>query len=141
MGFLRTVLALLVTPLISPLAGLLVYAFHSGDLPPAFAVRSSFRYYGILAYVVMLIFGLPAFLLLRHSRFGGKLPATVFGGLIAFATSFTVFELVPLFFTANNVEGYITWSATGAVSGLLFWLIAVGRKVNDGAVTTPRGAI
>jgi hypothetical protein len=132
MGFLRTVLAVLVTPLISPLAGMLVYTFHRGGLPPAYAVRSSFKYYGVLAYVVTAVFGLPAFLLLRRSRFGGKLPAAACGGLMALAAAFALFELVPLFFTANNIEGYITWSLTGAASGLVFWLIAAGRKANEG---------
>lgn len=139
MSLLRTFLALLITPLLSPLAGLLVYAFHTGGLPRAFVVRSFFSYYGILAYVVTAVLGLPSFLLLRYSRFGGKLSAAVLGGLIAFATGFAAFELVPLLFTTNNVEGYITWTATGAVSGLLFWLIAAGGRVNDGAVNTPRG--
>jgi hypothetical protein len=130
MGLLRTVLAFLVTPLISPLAGMLVYAFHSGGLPPAYAVRSSFKYYGVIAYVATAVFGLPALLLLRRSRLGGKLSAVVCGGLIALATAFALFELVPLFFTANNIEGYLTWSLTGAVSGLVFWLIAAGGKAN-----------
>jgi hypothetical protein len=133
MGFLRTILALLVTPLLSPLAGLLIYAIHSGGLPPAFIARSSFRYYGVLAYVVTAAFGVPAFLLLRRSRFGGKLSAAACGGIIALATAAALFALVPLFFTADNVEGYITWSLTGALSGLVFWVIAAGRKANERA--------
>ena len=131
MGFLKIVLAFLITPLISPLAGMLVHAFHRGGLPPAFAIRSSFRYYGVLAYVVTAGLGIPAFLLLRRSRFGGKLSAAVCGGFIALAISYALFDLVPLFFTTNNVEGYITWSLTGAVSGLVFWVIAAGGKGNE----------
>lgn len=139
MRFLRTVLAYLVTPLISPLAEILVVAFHRGALPPPFAVHRSFRYYGVLSYVMTAVLGVPAFLLLRRSRLGGKLSAAVCGGLIALITAVALFELVPLFFTTNNVEGYLTWSLTGAVSGLVFWLIAGGRKSNEVVGETSRG--
>jgi hypothetical protein len=132
MGLLRTVLAYLLVPLICPLAQVLVTAFHRGGLPPSFAVRNAFRYLGVIAYVMTAVFGVPAFLLLRHSRLGGKLAAAVCGGLIALAAAVTLFELVPFFFTVNNVEGYITWALTGAVSGLAFWLIAGGGKSKPG---------
>jgi hypothetical protein len=135
MGFLRTVSAFLVTPLLSPLAAMLVYALHSGGLPTAFITRRSFRYYGVLAYVVTAVFGIPAYLLLRRLSFGGKLSAAACGGVIALAAGAALFELVPLFFTANNVEGYITWSLTGAVSGLVFWLIAGGGRRKKGEIS------
>jgi hypothetical protein len=139
MGFLRIVLAYIVTPLISPFSGMLVYALHHGGLPPPFAVHSSFRYYGVLAYVMTAVFGVPVFLLLRRSRFGGKLSAAVCGGLIALATALALFELVPLFFTVNNIEGYITWSLTGAVSGLVFWLIAGSGRATERVADISRG--
>lgn len=139
MGFLRTVLAFLATPLISPLAGLLIYAFNSGGLPPSYAVRGSFKYYEALAYVLTAFFGIPAFLLLRHSRLGGKLSAALCGDIIALAAAIAVFALVPLFFTANNLKGYITWSLTGALSGIVFWLIAGGGRKKRGNI--PGGEI
>src|ERR1044072_255265 len=130
MRILRTFLALLITPFIAPLAGLLVHILHRGGLPPAYVFRTSLKYYLIIAFVLTTIVGVPAFLLLRLLRFGGKLSAAVCGGLIAFATGYALFELVPYFFTTNNVEGYITWSLTGALSGLVLWVIATGRETD-----------
>lgn len=135
MGFLRTVLAALVTPFIAPLAGLLVHMFHRGGPPPVYVFRTSLKYYLIIAFVLTTFVGVPAFLLLRRLPFGGKLSAAVCGGLIAFATGYALFELVPYFFTANNVEGYITWTLTGALSGLVFWVLATGREAHKGQPT------
>ena len=124
----KVVLAFLITPLISLLAASVSYGFHTGTFPPIRAIRSIVIFYGIPAYIVTALFGVPAFLLLRSLHVGGKLPASVCGGIIGFTTGFVLFSLVPGFFIRDDVEGYITWSLTGAVSGLVFWVISTRRK-------------
>ena len=111
---------------------MLLYAAHSGALPPLYAVRTIFKYYGFIAYTVVEIFGVPAYLLCRSSRFGGKLAASVYGGIVGFATSLILFALIPGFFSRDNTEGYIVYALTGAASGLVFWVIASGRKAEGG---------
>lgn len=127
----RAVLAFLITPLIPLIAASVSYGLHTGTFPSIRAIRSIVIFYGILAYIVTAIFGIPAFLLLRSSHLGGKLSASVCGGLIGFTTGFVLFALVPGFFILNNIEGYITWTLTGAVSGLVFWIIGTGRKAAE----------
>jgi hypothetical protein len=52
----------------------------------------------------------------------------VWGGLIGFITSLILLAIAPGFFISNPIERYITYSLTGALSGLLFWMIATGGK-------------
>jgi len=124
----RTALALIVVPLISPIMGLVAYGIHTSALPSLTVVRRLFLFFGLLAYALTAVFGLPAFLMLRGTFLGGKLPALIWGGWIGFVTSFVLFAIAPGFFISNPMEGYITYSLTGALSGLLFWLIATGGK-------------
>jgi hypothetical protein len=124
----RTALAFIVVPLISPIIGLVAYGVHTSALPSFAVVRRLFLFFGALAYFLTAVFGLPAFLLLRGTFLGGKLVALIWGGLIGFITSLILFAIAPGFFISNPIEGYITYSLTGALSGLLFWMIATRGK-------------
>ena len=124
----RVVLAFLIAPLVVPVAGLLLYAAHAGAFPPVYAARGILKYSGLIAYTVTAIFGAPAYLLLRSSRFGGKLTASLYGGIIGLAISVILFALFPGFFIRDNTEGYIVYALTGAVTGLAFWVIASGGR-------------
>jgi hypothetical protein len=124
----RTALAFLFVPLISPVIGLVAYGVHTGAFPSFAVVRRLFLFFGVFAYILTAVFGLPAFLLLRGTFLGGKPLALVWGGLIGFITSLILLAIAPGFFISNPIEGYITYSLTGALSGLLFWMIATGGK-------------
>ncbi len=127
----RVVLALIIAPLVAPLAGLLVYAAHSGEFPPIYTVRTIFRYYGLIAYAVSALVAVPSHLLLRSSRHNRKLTALLFGGVCGLAIRLILFTLVPGFFISDNVEGYIVFALTGAAVGLVFWMIASGSTAHD----------
>jgi hypothetical protein len=133
----KTGLAFLVTPLIPLCAALASYGFNTGAFPPVRAIRGILIFYGPLAYIVTAVFGIPAFRLLRSSPVGGKLSAAVCGGVIALVTGFVLFALVPGFFVRDNGEGYIKWGITGAVSGLVFWVIATRRKAAEARANAP----
>lgn len=124
----RIGLAFLITPPVSPAAALLVFCILAGALPPGYAARRLVVFYGLLAYVLTALLGIPAFLLMRSSPLGGKVFASAFGGLVGLSAGVALFALVPGFFIRDNVEGYITWGLTGAVSGLVFWLISTSGK-------------
>jgi|SRR6266850_4271315 len=136
MSRVRTTLAFLVVPVISPLMGLVAYGFHTSAFPSLGVVRRLFLFFGLLAYILTTIFGLPVFFLMRATFLGGKLVALVWGGLIGFVTSIILFALAPGFFISNQIEGWITYTLTGALSGLLFWIIADGGK----AIQKPAGS-
>ena len=120
----RTVLAFLIAPLLAPIMGLVAYGIHTSALPPVAAIRRLSLFFGLLAYALTAIFGLPAFFLMRATFLGGKLLASIWGGLVGFVTSFVLFAIAPGFFISNPAEGYITYSLTGTLSGFLFWMIA-----------------
>ena len=124
----RIALAFLVVPLISPIMGLVAYGVHTSALPSFAVVRRLFLFFGLLAYTLTALFGLPAFLMLRRTFLGGKLLALIWGGVVGFVTSLILIAIAPGFFISNPIEGYITYSLTGALSGLLFWMIATRGK-------------
>lgn len=132
----RVIVALMIAPLVAPVAGLLVYAAHSGEFPPIYTVRTIFRYYGLIAYTVTALVGVPAYLVLRASPLNRKLTALLLGGVCGLAIGMILFSLVPGFFIRDNVEGYIVFSLTGALCGLVFWMIASVGKVDERSATS-----
>lgn len=131
----RVVLALMIAPLVAPLAGLLLYAVHTGKFPPIYTVRTIVRFYGLIAYTVTALVGVPAYLLLRSSPLNRKLTALLLGGVCGFVIGMILFSLVPGFFIRDNVEGYIVFALTGAVCGLVFWMIASVGKADERSAT------
>ncbi|HEU0144297.1 MAG TPA: hypothetical protein VFQ47_05890 [Nitrososphaera sp.] len=128
----RTGFAFLIAPLVSPLAVLLIYGFKIGAFPSLQVFFGAFIYYGSLAYIGTAVFGLPVFLLLRSSWLAGKLLALASGGSIGFAVGFVLFALAPGFTAEEIIEGYLTYTLTGALTGVVFWVIATrGRKQEE----------
>ena len=131
----RVILALIIAPLIAPLAGLLLYTAHSGKFPPIYTVRTIFNYYGLIAYTVTALVGVPAYLLLRSSILNGKLTALLLGGVCGVAVGMILFSLVPGGFIRDNREGYAVFALTGAACGVVFWMIASVRQTDKRRAT------
>ncbi len=80
----RLIIAFTVSPLVTPLV-LSVFDYTEG-------YYSSFGVYALFAYLAVLLFGLPAFLIYRALRWTNSVLFVLGGGLIGYLVSMFIFE-------------------------------------------------
>jgi hypothetical protein len=107
----RVIVAFIVSPLMTPLV-LSVFDYTEG-------YYSSFGVYALFAYLAVLLFGLPAFLIYRALGWTNSSLFVLGGGLIGYLVSMFIFE-------GYRVKEHLWCSVAGSLSALVFRTIVYG---------------
>ena len=107
----RQIIAFIVSPLMTPLV-LSVLDYTEGYV-------SSFAVYALFAYLAVLLFEFPAFLIYRALRWTNPLLFILGGGLIGYFVSMFIFE-------GYRVKEHLWCAVAGSLSALVFRVIVYG---------------
>jgi len=107
----RLIVAFIVSPLMTPLV-LSVLDYTEGYV-------SSFGVYALFAYLAVLLFGLPAFLIYRALRLTNPILFVLGGGLIGYLVSMFIFE-------GYRVKEHLWCAVAASLSALVFRIIVYG---------------
>jgi hypothetical protein len=129
MAYGRVILALLLSPLMTPLIFLVVVFSRRGVMSPLSLVLAVFALYAPFAYLATAVLGIPAFLMFRYLGWKNAFAFILGGMIIGFATALIVFQ----FFTDWSVlRGDYVWCAVaGGSSAFVFWVVLYGFKSNE----------
>ncbi len=113
----RVIRGYLIAPLVVPLAYFVVAALTGRNYGVSELVGTVLNY-GAYTYVFALLLGVPAFWVLRRSGHAGLWSYALSAAAIGFLGA-SLFSLIGL-----KVEGVLIGTLTGALAGVVFYLIA-----------------
>jgi hypothetical protein len=125
----RIIIAFLIAPLMTPLV-FTIFEYLNENSP-------LFLAYGIVAYLAVIILGIPAFFFYRELKWTNVFLFILGGAVIGFIVSLFLFESYPLEYFLQFLEERIWCVVAGALSALVFRLILFGLKFDE----TKRGSI
>ena len=120
----RTILAFLIAPLMTPLffgAYHLLYALFGPEYPIGFGFHPwIYAFIGVYAYLVTVVFGVPAFFIFRASGWTNVFSFVGVGAFIGFVVS-----LMTVYNGASLMES-VFFTLAGALSAFVFRVILFG---------------
>ena len=127
---LRILAAFLFAPALAALALAIVQEGYDGPRPAWELLETTLFFAGFGAYPAIILFGVPAYLILR-GRIAPTLLNCVIAGAVTAALPWILYSMVALAGTGGTTNygwlGFIGIVAGfGALGGLIFWLIASG---------------
>ena len=131
MRYRRIILALLVSPLMTPLTFLLAFIFRSSPPPSASGVPVIFALYTPFAYAATAVLGIPMFFVFRALKWTNVLAYILGGAVIGLVTASVIFGLLISWTVGSSI--FVWCVVAGAWSASVFWLVVHGFQSESGA--------
>lgn len=129
----RIIAAFLLSPLMTPLVFILTVACREGLVDALDSIPLILLIYTPFAYLAMVIFGLPAFLVFRALGLSTFPAYIIAGALFGLITTWLIAKFI--FDWTIDPADYIWSAAAGASTGMMFSLIVF--RLNSGAIPRP----